>query len=876
MSYVQQKLTSKFLYLLGIGVALAMTSCGSSDSSSTKAPKAKFALSTITTEVDKAIDLDASTSTSTNGDVTKWSWSIKEAPQGSKAKIVAQGQKISFVPDLAGSYEICLKVKDSKKTSTLVCKELTVTNPNPVAVLAEQIGAVPNQKVQLDGSSSQPPTGGDKDALTYKWKIINKPTDSTAELDDDTRERPRFVADKDGTYEVQLIVSYNEKVSKPVVVEIVTSKVNAMPIAKIKQITAGDIKNWELGKKITISGADSTDADGDELQYRWSIDNAGYNPVKNSDLETRDSVETSFTPKYLGTYYITLQVYDGTVTRKVSFDNIIVNKIPSSHTNTAPTAVIGNPKANITELELGVQTILAYRHSHDFETKHSDYLTPQWRLDKSPSGFDKSSNYKVETNGELKLTSTPKGKYTISLRVRDENNTGLYSPWVTKTFTAMVGANRAPRAQAKLTTPGISVGLNKKVTLDGSDSDDLDDDKLSYEWTLIDKPNGSQTTIKDKDKDFAYFVADKPGPYKVSLKVIDSHGVHSETSAELSILAKDENHIPIVRPYSILNFTDDQPFVIVNKTPEIEYFKPQGAPAACFQPNCLTLSSLNSSITFISEAFDPDGDLISHLWTLSKKPEDAKLGLPVSNKSDVFSLCENGKRADIEMSWMMNPSLWHKGIAVYKAYYAQRLKDTEWNCKKEVSIAPVTPGDYELQLLVSDGVDTTLPFSFPFSAVYREKFPTLLLEDNLTSKVETSEQKKAKLGEILKQKTFPHVVTMTNLSPSKFSAWKLKKDATGTDVNDTMMKEFTLTAFDKDYTIMDLNATSQEASNGYKIRFEGIENGTVIKKGQSVTFQLMLRILETPEVGNSGEGLHWGFAIKENPEWIFSFTPYMQ
>jgi len=83
------------------------------------------------------------------------------------------------------------------------CKD---ENQRPVAVAgSEQIVPV-GALVQLDGSNSFDPDDVTPN-LTYMWAIVSKPFDSTATLSNPSAESPTFVADKQGAYELSLIVN---------------------------------------------------------------------------------------------------------------------------------------------------------------------------------------------------------------------------------------------------------------------------------------------------------------------------------------------------------------------------------------------------------------------------------------------------------------------------------------------------------------------------------------------------------------------------------------------------------------------------------------------------------------------------------------------
>lgn len=81
--------------------------------------------------------------------------------------------------------------------------------PPPVGNRAPVANAGPDQDVKtgstvyLDGTGSYDP---DDDSITYSWAFVSKPADSTTLSGADTA-TPTFVADTDGSYEVELTVS---------------------------------------------------------------------------------------------------------------------------------------------------------------------------------------------------------------------------------------------------------------------------------------------------------------------------------------------------------------------------------------------------------------------------------------------------------------------------------------------------------------------------------------------------------------------------------------------------------------------------------------------------------------------------------------------
>jgi hypothetical protein len=80
--------------------------------------------------------------------------------------------------------------------------------PNPKGEVTANAGADQSvkigQTVTLDGSASKDSKGT---ALTYSWSFTSRPTGSAAALTDAAKEKPTFVADVAGDYEVELTVT---------------------------------------------------------------------------------------------------------------------------------------------------------------------------------------------------------------------------------------------------------------------------------------------------------------------------------------------------------------------------------------------------------------------------------------------------------------------------------------------------------------------------------------------------------------------------------------------------------------------------------------------------------------------------------------------
>src|SRR5205823_1300125 len=96
---------------------------------------------------------------------------------------------------------------------------ISTSNSAPVANAGPNQTTAINALVTLNGSSSSDMDG---DPLTYAWSMISRPANSVAVLMAANTVSPVFIADKPGTYIVQLFVNDGKVNSLPSNVTITT------------------------------------------------------------------------------------------------------------------------------------------------------------------------------------------------------------------------------------------------------------------------------------------------------------------------------------------------------------------------------------------------------------------------------------------------------------------------------------------------------------------------------------------------------------------------------------------------------------------------------------------------------------------------------
>ena len=182
--------------------------------------------------------------------------------------------------------------------------ELNVENRAPLAIAEAELHAATAYPLRLDGSDSYDPEGA---LLTYSWTLVQKPPASAVALTQPARPEPFFVADVEGEYLFQLVVSDGTLSSLPAQVSVTVSDDNAPPNAR-----AGHDRFAAVGSAVRLDGRASDDPEGAGLSYTWNF--AAVPPgsaLTASDLTGRTSRDPRFTPDAEGTYELLLRVGDG-------------------------------------------------------------------------------------------------------------------------------------------------------------------------------------------------------------------------------------------------------------------------------------------------------------------------------------------------------------------------------------------------------------------------------------------------------------------------------------------------------------------------------------------------------------------------------------
>lgn len=329
---------------------------------------------------------------------------------------------------------------------------------------------------------------------------------------------------------------------------------NHLPIAN-----AGENQDVNTSSLVTLDGSKSSDEDGDTLTYYWDIVSEPNN--SNISLSNNNEVQPKFTPQLDGNYTFSLSLSDG-IKSITTIDLSNVEEINNGYvvkafnykeeTSTISTitgtnhdgfGVLGDASGapeelgfkngkteelivnfdqNLTSIDVSFAwmnrkekaKIYFYQNGKLLENQIHKYGTD--RVD-PPINFSLSSGAQFD---EVRFTALGNGDdfliHSISYNSAEIIKSDIDT--VTITATTQEIPNTAPIANAGV-DKNITIGTS--ILLDGSKSSDIDGDTLTYDWTILSQPIGSNIVLSDTSIVNPAFTPVTPGEYSFSLVVND-------------------------------------------------------------------------------------------------------------------------------------------------------------------------------------------------------------------------------------------------------------------------------------------------------------------------------------------------------------------
>jgi hypothetical protein len=451
-----------------------------------------------TVPLGRFVILNGSGSTNPSGvGALTYSWRFTSLPAGSRASLGNSSTAFAgFTVDVLGSYTVQLTVSNGVASSSASVTVSTLHTP-PVANAGQNQTVTVDATVVLNGSGS---TSADSRPLTYAWSLVLRPAGSNAVLTGADSVSPTFVVDKDGVYQVQLIV--NDGLSSGPSTITITTQTTA-PVAN-----AGPHQVVNVGAVVQLNGAGSTDANGLPLTYLWSL--VSIPPGSTATLNNPTAANPMFTVDRAGIYVAQLIVNNGKLRSNPATVTITTQAL------LAPTANAGQNRI----VAIGSLVTLSGSGTDSQNLR----LLFQWSLISKPLGSAASLSSAVFPDPTFVADRT--GTYVAQLIV----NNGLLS---STPSTVMISTT----CSQPVANPGMNqnVTVGQAVRLDGSGSGDVCRDPLTYVWSLTTRPPISGTTLSWPNTATPMFVADAAGVYVVQLIV--NNGFTNSNPATVTISA---------------------------------------------------------------------------------------------------------------------------------------------------------------------------------------------------------------------------------------------------------------------------------------------------------------------------------------------------
>ena len=784
-----------FGLLATIGLSLMLSACGGSDNKPPEKPTAAFTVQAPTGSTfslkdgSVKVDLDASSSTTPRQANMTYAWQLISRPELSMAALSnAETNSTDFTADLAGEYIVSLVVDDGTVKSEAQRMTITATSPYPVAH-SETIYNVTlgTDNIGLDASKSTLPTGETGD-LVYQWTLKEKPEDSAGYLNNADQAQASINLDFEGDYTLELIVKFNDISSKPVAVVVKVASGNVPPMAKAQDMTV------TLGKEVTIDGSESSDPEGETLQYRWSWSSS---PVAPSALPIPELFDTNtdsvrFTPVAAGEYKLKLFVFDGQRKSEDKDVTITVEKDAASTTNAAPigrlVATGYYPSYSVGEQEVGLRAEFNFV-GYDPEGEALQVISAELIEKPADSTVELVNIGSWKPLGKKIQKLDVVGQYRVRMTVSD----GVNNLTTEANMQALIGQVNGQPSTRGVEAQATSVLVGKDLVFDAS-SRDPNSDPMTFHWELVDKPDGSKAVItpaiepKSGELRRAKVTTDVPGSYTARLIVEDDRGLRAKSFEEDTGFAKTTNTKPEIR--------------------SVVWARNWGRlnPGENYYQILPCMSLLHRPIVV-----DPDGDeinIVDHVYNeLSKTPEGGE--------------------------FTSSPS--------------------EEDCPNTRGKVFSKPGEYTFRYYATDLIDDAEPYDFVVTVDSFENAKGVRLRNVSSS------------GDLW------HPLPYENKPPFGYIT-----RPTTRPIEDDSAIAWVLEAVDGDYTIENVKVSHINGGLAdLTPRFENLEDGQVIKQGETLEFKAWMRAIPCIRTEERGEGFHFSFNIKEIPEITFVYENWL-
>lgn len=361
----------------------------------------------------ETITLDGSNSSDASNAPLTYLWEIFSSPAASNP-VLSNATRVNptFTTDTEGEYTLNLTVNNGTESS--MPDSITLSVSTPVANAGSDLKVSTGTTVNLNANASD---DANNNPLTYRWTMTSQPASSNTALANSDTQTPSFIADRDGLYELNLVVN-NGFINSAA--DSITITSTTAPVAN-----AGADQNVSAAQSVNLDGTNSSDSNDASLIYVWRI--ISVPSGSNASLSQITSSTPSFIADLPGTYIMGLTVNNG-------IDS-------SSEDSVEITAFLPVADAGPDFNEVPGKAInLDGRNSSDINNRTLSY---RWTITASPLGSSPSLSDSSLQNPVFNATT--EGAYEVSLIVNNGladsladttiinirnsvgNNSGIYS-----------------------------------------------------------------------------------------------------------------------------------------------------------------------------------------------------------------------------------------------------------------------------------------------------------------------------------------------------------------------------------------------------------------------------------------------------------------
>jgi len=518
-------------YDLIAGSAVTFTVTG------TLAPVADPGLTDVVT-LGRTVRLNGTQSYDLNGLPLTYQWSFCNTglphcsiPTGSNAVLVNPTSLMpTFVPDIAGEYDVQLVVNNGTfaSPSRVVSIFAGVSAGVPIPNAGPDQTANAGSTVQLDASGTADPSGYPPNDYWCLWSTTGtggqQKYQGMSGLSNPSAINPTFVASSGKCYFAALSTTGNSGGCLiPSFSDVVSiSTTDPQPIAN-----AGPSQSIQAPQTVQLDGTGSTDLKGNALTYSWAI--LSKPSGSTATLSNPTFPRPTFYADVVGTYVVQLIVNNGTYSSlpPLSYSSKNrTNTVTITNQDVIPVASAGPAQT----VPVGSVVNLDGTASSNI---NGEKLTYNWSLIHTPP--NSMASLYLPTSENPYFTTDLAGKYVAQLVVNDGVVDSAPSTVEISTDNSRPVANMGPPR---------TVLVGTLVQMSGSASSDADGNPLTYDWSILYKPSGSQSGVGPYTAADPSFLANVQGLYIVQLIVND--GQLSSPPVTTWINAESTNQAPVV------------------------------------------------------------------------------------------------------------------------------------------------------------------------------------------------------------------------------------------------------------------------------------------------------------------------------------------